>query len=246
MRKINQVDHNTKIALVTGASGEIGSAICSHLQSNTYHVVALDVQKIPLTADENITFFECDIRNIRELERIRDQLHHLDSIVNCAAINPRPTSLEHMTFDQIQEIIDVNLRGTIVTTKIFCPLIRPNGSIVNFSSLLANRATINCSIYSATKGAIETFTKHLAKELAPRVRVNCVSPGAIASPMLNEYCKKDANTSQSDELERIEKAIPMKRLGNANDVASAVLFLTDPSNSWITGTNMIVDGGDSL
>lgn len=244
--KINEIAHNAKIALVTGASGEIGRSICTCLQANNFHVIAIDVQKNVFLSDKQLTFFECDICNVSELEHIRKQLNHLDCIINCAAINPSPTSLGNMTFAQIQNIIDINLKGTITVTKVFCQLLKQNGSIVNFSSILADRATINCSIYSATKGAIKTFTKHLAKELAPRIRVNCVSPGAIASPMLNEYCKKDANTPQSEELEKIEKAIPLKRLGSASDVANAVLFLVDANNSWITGIDLVVDGGDSL
>jgi 3-oxoacyl-[acyl-carrier protein] reductase len=140
--------------------------------------------------------------------------------------------------DDIDTVIDLNLKGTIYVTRLVSRrmLARGGGSIVNISSIVGRSGYRGLSVYSATKAALDGFTRAMARELGSRgITVNGVAPGYLRTEM--------SHGLDEDQLQQIVRRTPAGRLGEPDDVARAVQFLTDPRNSYITGHVLVVDGG---
>ena len=160
----------------------------------------------------------------------------IDIVVNCAGIAEyRPfeksdAALFHATFN-------TNVLGTIAVIQAALPhLPSPGGRIINFSSALASRPIPTTAIYSASKGAINTLSHALAKELGPRgITVNTIAPGVIETEMTTKILEERGAA--------IKAMTPLGRIGQPDDIAGAVLFLASPAAGWITGRTLIVDGG---
>ena len=185
-----------------------------------------------------------DVRNKTEADAIVNQVlekwEKLDILVNNAGVI-RDTLLALMSAEQWQEVIDTNLTGTFN----FCQAVtRPMmsaryGRIINLSSVAANVGNPGQANYAASKGGVEGFTRCLATELARRgVTVNAVAPGFIETDM-TEAVRNAAG-------DQIKKRIPVRRLGQPEDISHAVLFLADERTSYITGQILTVDGGLTL
>jgi NAD(P)-dependent dehydrogenase (short-subunit alcohol dehydrogenase family) len=153
------------------------------------------------------------------------------------------------TFEEdYDEVMRVNLKGTWLMCKSAARLMRENGggSIVNVSSLLAVRAarTFQSSAYSAAKAGVLGLTRELAIELAPfKIRVNAVLPALVRTPMLHSVGDQENVDRLVEESKRIH---PLGRIGEPEDVARAIVFLADPANDWLTGTELFVDGGRAV
>lgn len=239
-----------KVALVTGASRGIGSAIAlelSRLGANVVINYSKDEDGALSTLNQvkgyggygkvikgDISKYE-EARNLVE-ETIKT-FGKLDILVNNAGISKVGLFMDHST-EEINRIMDVNLKGTVnVTHCAINHLLRGTGaSIINISSIWGNVGASCEVLYSLTKGGINTFTKALAKELAPSgIRVNAIAPGVINTSMNQWLSEEDRGL--------LEEEIPMGRFGGVSEVAKAVAFLCSEDSSYITGQVITVDGG---
>ncbi|MCP4814925.1 MAG: 3-oxoacyl-[acyl-carrier-protein] reductase [Planctomycetaceae bacterium] len=244
-----QVDLSEKTAIVTGASQGLGKAVALALAANGARVacVARSVDKLNETVQQiqdaggQAEAFACDVTDRESVDGLVDQVveqwEKLDILVNNAGIT-RDTLLPRMSDEEWDAVIDTNLRGCFLFSRAASRyMMRARyGRIINMSSvsgLIGNPGQTN---YSASKAGMIGLTRSLSRELAGRkITINAVAPGFIESDMtaaLGEMIIGEA-----------KKRIPARRLGTAEDVAAAVLFLAGDAASYITGHVLTVDGG---
>jgi 3-oxoacyl-[acyl-carrier protein] reductase len=242
-----------KTAMVTGGSRGIGRACVQRLaaegarvafiyQSHQDAAEAL-VQELQ-SAPAEVRPFQADVRNLAQAHQIADQLFEewkaIDVLVNSAGI-VQDGLLGAMTEEQWHNVIAVNLSGAYnychaVTQPM---MMQRRGSIVNLSSTAADFPSRGQANYAASKGGVNGLTRALAKELAPRnIRVNAVAPGMIETDM--------SQAVRSLAGAQIKQIIPLKRIGQPEEVAAAVAFLASDEASYLTGQILHVDGGVSL
>ncbi len=235
-----------KTALITGASGGIGSACSKALAENGFRVILHynhSKQKVEEIMDnfENVHLVQADLSNLDDIDKIHDFIRKelglgLDVLVNNAGIaldNP----IFSATVEEFEKTIQVNLRSTwYLTKKLSRLMIRQNGGrIINISSIIGSIGNPAQSLYGMTKAAINNFTKTIALELAGHnILVNSVAPGFIDTEMTR-------NIKEENKAELLKK-IPLKRMGKPEEVAEVVLFLATSGN-YCSGSVFHVNGG---
>ncbi|PKM68485.1 MAG: 3-oxoacyl-ACP reductase [Firmicutes bacterium HGW-Firmicutes-2] len=238
------------VALVTGASRGIGEAIAITLAKNGYDLIItsrnsqLDLENVAIkieTIGARCRWLTSDVASYEDtknlFEQITDYTDHLDLVVNNAACSYIGL-LTDMSVDTWNQLLNTNLSGLFHTSKFAIPMMvaTKKGVILNISSIWGGTGA-SCEVaYSATKGGVNSFTKALAKELAPsNIRVNAVACGVIDTHM---------NAWLSDsEKEALISDIGLGRMGTPQDVANTVLFLASDASDYITGQIITVDGG---
>ena len=239
------INFKNKKILVTGASGGIGREIVKKFYSLEGKIVATgtNTEKLDLLKKDfpNINIIQFDISNHSKIEEFIDnataQLTGLDILINNAGINMDNLSLR-MKEEEWKKVIDINLTSTFLLSKYTIKKMLKNkfGRIVNITSVVGHTGNLGQSNYAATKAGIIGMTKSLAIEYAKKnITLNCVSPGFIQSRMTDNITEsvKAVLTSR----------IPMARLGNGEDVANSVVFLSSDQASYITGETIHVNGG---
>lgn len=243
-----QIDLTGKKALVTGASRGIGRAIALSLAQAgadvviTYEKSAGKAQEV---ADEIVALgrqgaaIQADSANAQAIQQAVAQtvatLGGLDILVNNAGI-ARGGPLESLSLEDIDALINVNIRGVVVATQAALAHLPDGGRIINIGSCLANRvASPGIAVYAMTKSALNSLTRGLARDLGPRgITVNLVHPGPTDS---------DMNPADGEQAESQRQLIALGKYGQAEDVAAAVTFLASPAAGQISGTGLDVDGG---
>lgn len=242
-----------KVAVVTGASKGIGRACAIKLASVGYTVVinyshsddkAQEVLDAIKKLGGNAMIYKTDVSDLDAVKKMmRDVIKEygqIDLLVNNAGI-VRDEYLLMMNKDTLDNCFDLNVKGYFycaqqAALKMFR---KKSGVIINMSSVSSKFALPGQSVYSATKGAINSMTQTLAKELAPYgIRVNAIAPGFIETEMLDQI--------PEEKKKEYLDAIPMHKLGNAMDVANLVVMLASDEASYLTGQTIILDGGLSL
>jgi 3alpha(or 20beta)-hydroxysteroid dehydrogenase len=193
-------------------------------------------------------FEHLDVRDeaswIRVVANVERRHGRLDVLVNNAGIATPYDDLLNTSVTDFQRTIDVNLLGVFLGMKVCAPLLGRDGggTIINIASTGGERVSPRRISYSATKFAVRGMTRVAALELAPLgVRVNCVLPGAVATEMIVPGGAADAEPS--DRLRRYLERVPLRRLGNADELAKLVLFLACDDSSYCTGGEFVADGG---
>lgn len=243
------MNFNGKVAIVTGASKGIGKAIALKFADCGASIV-LNYSKDDKAAQSALEEVQSrgvhailvkgDISNINECKVIIDKTIEtygkIDFLINNAAISKLGLFID-ADDEEINNILDINIKGALNLSKIAMEyLTNSKGVIVNISSIWGTVGASCEVLYSTTKGAINLFTKALAKEMAlSGVRINAVSPGVIDTDM-NKWM------SQQDRIE-LEGEIPLNRFGKTEEVANVVLFLCSEESSYMTGQILTVDGG---
>ncbi len=241
--------NNRQTVLVTGSSRGIGKAIAYEFAKNDFNVVIncnksidklLDYEKELKKINENILAIQCDVSDYLEVEKMYAKINSLfggvDILVNNAGISYIGLFNE-MSPNMWNKIIDINLKGIYNCTHIVLPYMIHNkkGCIINISSVWGNVGASCEVVYSSTKGAVNSFTKALAKELGPsNIRVNAVSCGAIETEM-NSFLSDEEKNCLIDE-------IPLMRFGQPEEVAKTVYFISSDKSNYMTGQVITLDG----
>lgn len=244
-----------KIALVTGGMGGIGTAICQHLAKQGACVVASynrsgnHTEALKWQAAQHILGYDFTIKYVDVsdflscqalVKNIEEIFGKIDILVNNAGIT-RDAQLSKMNLEQWHEVLRTNLDSIFNVTRnvISGMLERKYGRIINISSINGQKGQFGQTNYASAKAGIHGFTKSLAQEVARKgITVNTISPGYVETNMV---------MSVSEEVrEKIIAQIPIGRLGKPEEIARAVAFLADESSAFITGSNLVINGGQYL
>ncbi len=238
-----------KRILITGASSGIGRATaieCSKMGASVY-ITARNIEKLQETASsclgENCHIIQADLTKLEDIEKIVSEIPVLDGLVNNAGI-AKPLIINYITNDILNEVFLINTFAPInlVQKCIKFKKIQTGGSIVFTSSISGLKcSSIGGSLYSASKSALDGFIKGAALDLAARgIRLNCVNPGMIETNIFHE------GQISKDQLEEDRKKYPLKRYGKPEEVAYAIIYLLSDASKWVTGSNIVIDGGYTL
>ncbi len=240
------------VAVITGCSRGIGAAIAATFAREGARLVLLARSEEPLrqiaerlgaehgTAVEIVTGSIASPETAERALEAANRLGGASILVNNAGIFPA-AALADTTDAMREDIMGCNFTGTFNTCRAIVPgmVERGKGAVVNISSIAARVPTPSLSVYAASKGAVEAFSRALAAEVAPKVRVNCVSPG----PIVTEVAMGMAASDTTGAVSAVEEGIPLQRRGLPEEVGEAVLFLASTRGAWTTGQVLQVNGG---
>ena len=239
-----------KTALVTGGTSGIGLAAAKALAKEGAHVYIIGRREPELAAavkeiGPNVTGAQGDVSKMKDLdrlfERIKDEKGKLDILFANAGI-AKYASLGSITEELYDSIFDINVKGVLFTVQKALPLMPEGASIILVSSVVGSKGLSSNSVYSATKAAIRSFARTWTTDLkSRRIRVNAISPGTIDTPGLNDLLASGEAGEQRRKM--VASAIPMGRFGRSDEVANAVVFLASDESSYMTGSELFVDGG---
>lgn len=238
-----------KVVLVTGASRGIGRAIAEQFASHGAKVV-VNYNNNEQLAEEVITgirssggeaiAIQANIGRVEEVKRLFDltiqSYGSIDILVNNAgSMITKP--IEQITEEDFDQLFDSNVKGTFFACQQAASHMPPNGRIINFSTSVTGSMFPNYSVYAGTKGAVEQFTRQLAKEFAPKgITINAVAPGPINTGMF-------LNGKSQEQIDGIIRMNAFNRLGETSDITGTVLFLASEEAGWMTGQTIRVNGG---
>ncbi|XP_022183228.1 estradiol 17-beta-dehydrogenase 8-like [Myzus persicae] len=238
-----------KLAFVTGAGGGIGRAICRVMAREGATVVAADLNisnvmtTVKELTGEGHKSYQLDVSDAESVTSVLKQVFTDYSapptvVVNAAGIT-RDNFMLKMSVQDFESVFNVNVKGTFLITQTICKeLVEKNlpGSIVNIGSIVAQRGNIGQCNYSASKAAVEVFSKTVALEMAKyNIRCNTVLPGFTTTPMTDMV--------PENIREHFKSVIPLKRFANSEEIAEVVTFLASEKSSYVTGTSIAVSGG---
>jgi len=238
-----------RVVIVTGGSRGLGAGIVrSYLESGDRVATCarsatpgVDAWSADPALTDRFLFMPADLSKSADaaafVQAVVTRWDHIDVLINNAGV-ARDGILGLFSDDDVDTVIDLNLKGTIYVTRLVSRrmLARGHGSIVNISSIVGRSGYRGLSVYSATKAALDGFTRAMARELGSRgITVNGIAPGYLRTEM--------SHGLDAEQLQQIIRRTPAGRLGEPADIARAAQFLTDPRNSYITGQVLVVDGG---
>ncbi|MGL5206441.1 MAG: SDR family NAD(P)-dependent oxidoreductase [Acidaminococcaceae bacterium] len=191
---------------------------------------------------ERVKFIQADIATVDGCqvvaEAVRSFAGRADILVNSAGVY-REQWLELVTEKEYQEIMDINVKGTLFLCQVMIPLMTEHGSaIINIASDAGLEGNYGCPVYCASKGAVVALTRALALDYAPRIRVNCICPGDVATPLVEKQLAAGDYT-----LEEMAEPYPIGRIGLPEEIAHVICSMASPFNSYMTGSIVAVDGG---
>ena len=238
-------DFTGKVLVLTGASGGIGRATakyffdCGANVAITYHRNEAIKEMIGELDPSGKRFLatKIDLSNSNACDyfaaQCQDRFGQVDFLVNNAAVL-RMAPVETMSDEMWREVMAINLDSVFYLCRTFLPILRKGGAIVNIASTAAHRGAVDHAAYAASKAAVLAFSRSLARELAPRIRCNGLSPGMIDTEMLREL--------PEEVLQGLRDESPYKRLGNPDEIAGAIAFLCSEDATFITAETLHVNG----
>ena len=245
-----------KVAIVTGASSEIGIEISKRFVEEGASVVLIGRNREKLEKarstiknySSQTVAIPCDITNesqvIQTVNQVREHYGKIDILVNNAAVINEPIHFHEMSEADWMSLVNTNLFGTFKITKSVLTnmLENKNGCIINIGSISSERAIpkVHLTVYCTTKAAINMFTKGIAVEYARRnIRCNCINPGIVNAGMIKQYLE------YPEARKVLEDRQPINRIGEPVDVANAAVYLASDEANWVSGIILNIDGGKS-
>jgi NAD(P)-dependent dehydrogenase (short-subunit alcohol dehydrogenase family) len=239
-----------KIALITGGNSGIGLATAKRFVNEGAYVFITGRREPELAAavkeiGKNVTAVAGDVSNLGDLDRLFAQIKRekgkLDILFANAGV-AKYAPLGTISEEFFDSIFNINVKGVLFTIQKALPLLPDGAAIILNASIVASKGLSANSVYSATKAAVRSFARTWTTDLKDRrIRVNAVSPGSTDTPGLNDLLAS-AEVGQ-ERLKMIPKIVPLGRLGTSDEIAKAVVFLASDDSSYITGTELFVDGG---
>jgi NAD(P)-dependent dehydrogenase (short-subunit alcohol dehydrogenase family) len=239
-----------KVALITGGSSGIGLATAKRMVDEGAYVFITGRREPELAAavkeiGRNLTAVRGDVSNLDDLDRLFAQIQRekgrLDIVFANAGI-AKYAPLGKITEELYESIFAVNVKGLLFTVQKALPLLPDGASIILNASIVASKGLPANSVYSATKAAVRSLARTWTTDLKQRrIRVNAVSPGGTDTPGLNELLASTEVGQQR--MKMLSTSVPLGRLGTPDEVARAVVFLASDDSSYVTGTELFVDGG---
>ena len=239
-----------KKVLITGGGTGIGEAIAKLFCQEGYEVYIVGRRKEKLEKVHNdtnclINYFVCDINNESDVKEIINKLDNIDTLINCAGIISSGEESEKYDCLELNDIINTNLKSILSMNLQMIDKWKENnirGNIINIGSIAARNGSKYFPIYSSSRAGVIAFSKSIASRYGEYgIRCNVISHGVIKTPM--SYVE---TPNFDDYIEEIENKTPLKRLGNPDDIAKVALFLASDNSEFITGQEIIVDGGYTL
>jgi NAD(P)-dependent dehydrogenase (short-subunit alcohol dehydrogenase family) len=241
---------NGKVALITGGSTGIGRGTALAFANEGAKVLITgrneDTLKESAAQHENISYLIADASNpadaVKTIKHVEQTYSALDILVNNAGV-ALFVPLEQSSLEDFDAQFNTNVRGLYETTRVALPLLeKSKGVILSTASGVAVAPMANAAAYSATKAAVVALTKAWAKELAPKgIRVNAVSPGPIETPIFGKMGFAEEDLAEM--AKAIAGQVPLQRFGAPEDIANAFVYLASDDASFVTGAQLIVDGG---
>ena len=239
----------SKVAVITGGTSGIGLATAEIFIKNHYEcaLIGRSEQRAKAALDklnsDQVIYIRADVSKVdncnRAINEAIQRFGNIDVLVNSAGLYSEG-AIHSVNESEFYRIFDTNVKGTFFMCRAAIKsLTQTHGSIVNLASDAGIKGNYFCALYSASKGAIVSFTKSLALELSNiPIRVNCVAPGDVLTPMTEAQLERSNET-----VEDLASVYPMLRIANSEEVAEAIYFLASDKASFITGTILSVDGG---
>jgi NAD(P)-dependent dehydrogenase (short-subunit alcohol dehydrogenase family) len=248
--KNNPINLKNKFCLVTGSNGHVGKVICKKLLEQEAILIHTDLKKNQIKS-KNSFFYQTDLSSKKQIDmlikKINKKFKKIDVLINNAGyIAETEKSKKKQKLIYNEEYIKLNLNNTIYLTQSLIPILNKskNSSIINICSIYSflaydynlykGTSMKNPLAYGVSKAGLTHYTKMLSTLVAPKIRVNSISPGGISRKQPSKFVK------------RYLLKTPLGRMGNENDIANAVIFFSSELSNYITGQNLIVDGGYSI
>ncbi|MFS0646050.1 SDR family NAD(P)-dependent oxidoreductase [Siminovitchia sp. 179-K 8D1 HS] len=248
-----------KTAIVTGAGSGMGKAIAHLFAQQGANVTMADINdEAAKTAahaagDHHVQAVQADVADVSGVEDLVAQTvaayGGLDIVVNCAGVPQSFTSVEELTVEQWDVMMNVNAKSIFLTAKYAVPFMKrqKSGSIVNIASIAGIRARPGLHAYCASKGAAIMLTKALALELASeQIRVNAINPGPANTPMIEKFLGEDETEKEEGIKTIFQESVPLGRLIEPEDIAQGALYLASDLSKNVTGEILNIDGGRGI
>ena len=239
-----------RIALITGGNSGIGLATAKRFVNEGAYVFITGRRDTELAAavkqvGHDVTGVQGDVSNLGDLDRlfaqIKQEKGRLDIVFANAGI-AKYAPFGEITEELYDSIFDINVKGVLFTVQKALPLMPDGASIILNASIVGSKGLPSNSVYSATKAALRSFARTWTTDLKDRrIRVNAVSPGTIDTPGLSDLLASSAAGEQRKKM--ISSSVPLGRFGTPDEIAKAVMFLASDDSSYVTGTELFVDGG---
>ncbi|MBG00333.1 MAG: short-chain dehydrogenase [Owenweeksia sp.] len=239
---------NGKVAVVTGGNSGIGYASARKLKEQGARVLITgrSAERVKKAADElGVDGLVADVSSVNAIDELVKQSQKMYGRVDVLFVNAGifiPAPVGKVSEELFDHQMDINFKGAVFTIEKFLPILNEGASIINLSSVNAYTGMSNTAIYAASKAALNAYTRTAATELAPKkIRVNAVNPGPVATPI---FGKTGMEEEQLNEIaQAMQNRVPLKRLGQPDDIANLVAFLASDEASFITGGEYNIDGG---
>ena len=247
---------SNQTALITGGGSGIGHSVCKRLATEGAEVLVLDLD---LTAAEstaaeictsggNARAFQCDVANRQTVETVIAKIlttSKIDILINNAGIG-LVGNLENTSEEDFDRLYQVNVKGIFNMLAMVIPGMKAqrHGVIVNLASIAASVGIEDRFAYSMTKGAVLTMTYSIARDYIDHgIRCNCISPGRVHTPFVDAYLDKNYPDNRAEMFDQLSKSQPIGRMAQADEIAGMIAYLCSDEASFITGSNMPIDGG---
>lgn len=246
----------SKTALVTGGGSGIGHSVCKRLTSEGAEVLVLDLDLAAaektvseiVAAGGSATAYACDVANRQMVLSTVGDIQtstHIDILINNAGIG-HVGNLENTSEEDFDRLYNVNVKGIFNMLSAVIPGMkaRQHGVVVNLASIASSVGIEDRFAYSMTKGAVLTMTYSVARDyINDGIRSNCISPGRVHTPFVDTYLDKNYPDNRQEMFEQLSKSQPIGRMAQADEIAGLVAYLCSDEASFITGSNLPIDGG---